>query len=1140
VVERADAPSDFGASQPAKPLTASRDHARGSHLIVTKHSASPLVTCHNSSIYSEVQQSKMGAVEHAVDAAADFVGPFVDASRKESHTDEDDFEVGALIRQAIAHLQAIHDADLDADPDAPYDASLAGVVYGLLDIVIVFGVLPNLSPGVAFSQRPRSVLTAVCPSSNERDTSQLLIVANTLVPLLEQMGCGVQPLLSQRILPDLISVLAELSFSPMHRDQQHSLVQIYEKVIEATPTSRLLPILTTFLQQPLPAWLKPRLSRELAMVPLRQRGIRHTIEFLSLSYLSKTSQMPQDASGSQSQIPIPLEAVTQASRLLVLPPAKMNRDEWLCKLAPQLQALLDGDEGVELSRAAGQIIAEGLLSKRATGSPNSTGWHLFALPLLQTIRPKETRAGLHESNDSVTVLVQEHELELALKRLSAIISSYSHAGLLKRLLSPVLLSVWALLNYAHERPALNRKWIVLSRSILIRYMAIVCEPSEIYQIATKLFWDGEATWCFKPGSQGGIEIRRRSEDDQNSNDMNNILARIGSLGSRIGLLVSLLDEAKAPDDAIGLIFLQATKRWLSPMQDTKTYLTDGYDTNDPFAVLTDAKLSEAMGTTFRAQLARNPQHVVELMGQLLLNFTRVHQTKVQKLTERNKLSRVNLRNLIKTENEGDGSANSGSDTADEELVSLAISILSTLVSSAEFKQTPATQTVLASVVASLDYLVKEKAQTPISPLIVNSARSLLQLLQPPPTSPQTRDTDTTTEARATLKTILGDLTSIEPPNRTWALDALRKFMQDPTTFSVMDVPSMAHLLLSASLADPESYVHTAAMPVLVALAIRAPSPAVGIFVDAFIDIDEQSLKLARGRQTEEKDRELQHALDFRLRVGEVLNTFVLDDGFFYPRSDTTVQHRCLKRIYEACLSLASRRGKRTHTLSTRTKLAQAEQEQQDEAEAAWGGPIPNLLDPEGEGLEDQAERDEMLKIIQGWEDTGVEEDVRVRASALSVMATVVEHRLGFLRQVTVDAALQMVLLIVSMERTEAKAMLRRAAIMVVMGLLRGLDGLLEDEKESAVGLSIIQQNEVSRVLRWVGTEDTDALVRDHAASVLEGLETWRMKKLYQFRGQGLAMGAGLGLEGNLRGLQMQPSTKQTDKETKKLVVEELD
>jgi hypothetical protein len=65
-------------------------------------------------------------------------------------------------------------------------------------------------------------------------------------------------------------------------------------------------------------------------------------------------------------------------------------------------------------------------------------------------------------------------------------------------------------------------------------------------------------------------------------------------------------------------------------------------------------------------------------------------------------------------------------------------------------------------------------------------------------------------------------------------------------------------------------------------------------------------------------------------------------------------------------------------------------------------------------------------------------------------------------------------------------------------------------------------------------------VRDHAASVLEGLETWRMKKLYQFRGQGLAMGAGLGLEGNLRGLQMQPSTKQTDKETKKLVVEELD
>jgi hypothetical protein len=1084
----------------------------------------------------------MGAVEDAVDAAANFIGPFVDTNRREASIGGDDYDVVVLTQQAISHLQAINNADLAADPDAPYDASLAGVVYGLLDVITSFGVLPHLSPGVAFCQRPRSVLTAVSPISSERDVLQLSKTTNTLIPLLEQKGSGVQPLLSQRILPDIISALAELSFCPMHCDQNHAFVHVYEKVIESTPTSRLLPILTTFLLQSLPVWLKPQMSKELAMIPLRQRGVRHTIEFLSLSYLSKSSYIPQDASGPQSQIPIPLEAITQASRLLVLPPAGMNQDEWLRQLAPQLWTLLDGEEGVELSRAAGQVIAGGILSKRATGAPSTFGWQLFAQPLLQAICPEGIRGGLQENPIPGSVLVQELELELALKRLSVIVSSYSHAGLLRRLVSPILLSAWALLNYAHERPALNRKWTVLSKSILTRYFSIACDPGQIDQIATNIFCDGNTTWSFKPGSHGGVEIRYRSRDDQDSTNLANVLARIGNLDSRVGLLVSLIDDAKASDDAVGMIFLQATKRWLSPMRDTKTYLTDEADADDPFAVLIDAKLSEAIGTTFRAQLARNPYHVVELMEQLLSSFIREHQAKVHEQMERNKSSRVNLWNVVKSENRGLGNMDSENGTADEELVSFAISILSTLVSSSQFKQTPAMQTILASVVASLDYLSKEHAHFPISQLVINSSKNLLQLVQPPPMPTSKDGTGAVAEARVTLKTILSDLTSPEPPNRTWALDALRKFMQNSTAFPVMDVPSMAHLLLSASLADNESYVHTAAMPVLVDLAIRAPNPVLGVLVDAFVDVDEQSLKLTHGKQTKEKDWELQQALDFRLRVGEVLHSFVLEDDFFYSPSETSVQYKCLARIYEACLSLASRRGKRTQTLSARTKLAQAEQELQEEGEAAWSGPIPNLLDPEGLGLQeqDQAERDVLLKIIRGWEDTGVEEDVRIRASALSVMSTVIEHRLRFLRQVTVDAALQMVLLIVTVERAEAKAILRRAAVMVIMGLLRGLDGLLEAGQESAVGLSITQDNEVARVLKWVGAEDMDVLVRGHAASVLEGLETWRMKRLYQFKQDGLAFGADVGLEGSLRGLDVQPNTHRVEEEKRKLVVEEVD
>lgn len=1079
----------------------------------------------------------MGAVEVAVDAAATFIGPFVDKGGRQSAKAENELEAINLVQRALSHLQAINIADLGADPNAPYDASLAGVVYGLLDLVTSSGILPLLSPGVAFGQRPRSVLTKLCPLPPEGDYTTLLKSVNELIPILEQQGSGVQPLVSQRILPDIISALAELSFSPTYRQHHFAFAHIYERVVERTPTSRLLPILTTFLQQPLPTWLKPLVSKQLALIPLRPRGIRHTIEFLSLSYLSKNSQVPQDASGTRSQIPIPLEAVTQASRLLVLPPTGIEQDEWLQQLAPQLWALVDGEEGLELSRAAGQIIAGGILSKRATGAPDTVGWQLFAQPLIRTISPVAQEHGSFRRNERGLVLVQEHNFEVALTRLSVIALAYAHAGLIRRLVGPVLLSVWALLNYAHERPALNKKWAMLSKSILCRYMAVSCDPVQVDNIATNLFWEGGTGWTFKPGFHGGVEIRARTVEDHSGTDVDNILTRIGSLDGRIGLLASLLAEAKTPSEAIGSIFLRASKRWLAPMQRTRTSLVHDSDT-DPFAVLTDAKLSEAMSSRFRDQLAQNPQHIIELMRQLISNFVSEHQARVQKYRERNKPSRANLQNVTKTDNRDRNM--SEDDTTEEELVSFAISTISIMVSSADFKQIPETRTTLASATAPLVYLSQEQSELAISPVITNAANSLLQVLQPSPASSQSRATDAVSEHRAILKTIITDLTSPEPPNRTWALNTLHKFIQDPSAFPVIDIPSMTHLLLSASLADPESYVHISAMPVLVDLAVLAPNPVVRILVDAFIDIDERSLKLSRRKQTEEKDRELVEALDFRLRVGEVLNSFVLDDSFFSFQADARIGYTCLKQISQACLSLASRRGSRTQTLSTRTQVAQAERATQEEAEAAWGGPIPNLLDPGDEDTQNRADRDTLLKIVQGWEDTGIEEDVRIRASALSVLSTILEHRLAFLRQVAVDADLQMVLLILTMETSEAKSLLRRAAAMAIMGLLRGLDGLSEAGEENAVGLGMAQQNEMERVLKWVVAEDADALVRDHAASVLEGLGTWRLKKLYRVKDLRLGVGHDLGLEGGLRGLAVQPDANKDGNERRKLMVEELE
>ncbi|KAE8851827.1 hypothetical protein PTNB73_00844 [Pyrenophora teres f. teres] len=1086
----------------------------------------------------------MGTIEESVDAASEFIGPFVDKGRKYSA----DVSTDSLVDQALFHLQAINTADLAADPNAPYDASLAGVVYGLLDLITLLGILPRLSPGVAFSQRPRSTLSAVIYTPPNRSLDLLAKTIECLLSVMRQNGAGVQPLLSQRILPDIISALAELSFSPdSDQDIKNKYTDVYEKIMKDTPTSRLLPILTTFLQQPLPVWFKPMISAELSMVPLRPNGVRHTVEFLSLSYLSKNSQIPQGVSGPSSQIPIPLEAVTQASKLLVQPPGGIGLDAWLVKLAPQVLHLLDGSEGKELSRAAGQIVAGGILSKRTTGAPGSVGWETFVRPLLRMIYPKELENTASNTNDKTKVVVKEADLKIALQRLNAIASSYSHAGLIKRLISPVLLPLWALINYTKTKPLLNKEWSALANAIFSRYMEIACDVNQVDNIATNLFWDGDILWTFEPGSEGGVEIRRRSRERKHAmGSMKSIIEQTSNLDDRVSLLVSLLSEARIPDEVAGSIFLNATRRWLAPEKSAAKSLIDDDLTGDPLAALVDAKLSEALAQRFQKQLARTPQHIIELVAQLIGSSVNAHKNRLDKSKKLRTSKRALLGSIV--QKQGVSGAEDDSDATDEDLLSFALGILNMLMMSLDFKKTPPVMESLRALVPSLTYLSQPQAQSQLSfsPLISNSATTIIQLIAPMPTvlsstagAMSEKSADPLAEHRATLKTSLGELQSPEAPNRTWALNTLHTLVKDPTTFRAVDVPSLTHTLLSASLADPESYVHLAAIPVVVTLADKAPKPVVGILVDAFIDVDERSLRLARGKQTEEKENELRNAMNFRLRVGEVLNNFVNESDFWNSNADTALRFRCAKQITEACLSLASRRGQRKQTLLTRTELAKQERKIREDGEAAWGGPIPNVFDPDDAESQDKAEYEALQKIVRGWEDTGIEEDVRIRASALSVLSIVFEHRLSVLRQPTVDVGLQIVLLVLTMEREESKALLRRAAVIAVMGLLRSFDTAIERGQEHEIGLSLKQQEELERVVKWVRDEDGDELVRGHAASVVEGLETLRLKKLYKTRDESLKLGQDLGLEGNLRGLNVQPQVQENDQK-RKMIIEEIE
>lgn len=114
-------------------------------------------------------------------------------------------------------------------------------------------------------------------------------------------------------------------------------------------------------------WLRAPLISTLARLPLRPRGVQHTIEFV-LSVHPSTSGS-NISTGTGRGAGVSHEALNAASRLLSSPPAGMSADDWFGGIAPQLLSLLDGDGEPEMDRAAAFVIGFGILGRKQYGAP---------------------------------------------------------------------------------------------------------------------------------------------------------------------------------------------------------------------------------------------------------------------------------------------------------------------------------------------------------------------------------------------------------------------------------------------------------------------------------------------------------------------------------------------------------------------------------------------------------------------------------------------------------------------------------------------------------------------------------------------------------------------------------------------------
>jgi hypothetical protein len=133
-------------------------------------------------------------------------------------------------------------------------------------------------------------------------------------------------------------------------------------------------VLSTLIQHGrVPPWLRSHLVYALALLPLRTRGVRDTIEFIFQvhpSTVQKTGTGQSQTTDSRGPS-ISLEALNAASRLISAPPSDFSPDAWFSAIAPQLFVLLDGEGGLELVKAASFIIGYGILGRKALGAPGT-------------------------------------------------------------------------------------------------------------------------------------------------------------------------------------------------------------------------------------------------------------------------------------------------------------------------------------------------------------------------------------------------------------------------------------------------------------------------------------------------------------------------------------------------------------------------------------------------------------------------------------------------------------------------------------------------------------------------------------------------------------------------------------------------
>lgn len=834
-----------------------------------------------------------------------------------------------------------------------------------------------------------------------------------------------------------------------------------------------------------------------------------TIIFVASQFAPSLGQEAQTQASSGPHFTV--QAIMQNSRLLSSVPQGMDPTAYFTTIAPQLLALIDGDDP-DLKKTAAYVVGDGILGKRAYGPPGAIGHSIFVEPLFKTLTATLDDSGkqwlipfLKTIDDSTeNSLVGGALITLVLNRLGTLAFQHPNPGLVKRLVYPILLPLWGLACYSLEQQnmAIHKEVMLLLQT----YFGISVGVAPLKKLVDNLLWDGGPRWEYCSNKIGGISIKKRDIADTQLN----FIRLMDSLQCRVELFLSLLGSDPDSEERTGDIFLYVSEKWLVKPSSARHPLGElkltGEDEgpNSVIQQLVSAKIAEKLMENFKGTLSRRPLRVLELINQIIgSELNRCN-------ARRRRSAGVSLSSLANVVNRPDEQEEiSAQDSSDS--LSAVFSLLSTVLASPEFGISDELIPILEEIKSRLDQLVSDLPPSLAKP--GTTASMLLEIQIASPEQSKTQETphfsDLDTHRRA-LTNLNSDLPPIQAEGFSLLSDLIKK------SSPVLDIPSTLTLLLSiitdtSDTAADDEFIYLNAIKLVGTLASRHPRTVVKTLVERYADRKEET------------------TLDQRLKIGESLLRMVQDLG-------EVLTGETGKILGDGMIAVAGRRGYKPETQKRRKQQIEKERRQQEREERRNKEPamppgfsIPNLKpEQEHHAAEEDPDSDtespeqiaHSANILAAWAAgaTSDEEpdDLRARTSAISILASAIQTNIAGLGPSIASSAVDLSLTTLVLEPDPETAILRRASAVLLLDILKALDNAREKRGGAGVGFGFSLSDETAaghnigsnrgpstigniphilRTLHFVESREMDGIVRGHVRALVESLEAWMEKTL---------------------------------------------